>query len=129
MDKKEFISIRQTLQKSQNELSKVLCVSEKAIQSFEQGWRNIPTYIEREMMLLLALANTSEGRRESKACWEVVDCPEEWRRKCIVGELDIKHFCWFINGTYCQGEYKKSWEDKIIICKKCKVFKTSFSLN
>jgi hypothetical protein len=78
-------------------------------------------------MLLLALANTSEGGREPKACWEVVDCLEDWRQKCIVGELKIKHFCWYINGTYCHGEYKKNWEEKIRYCKECKVFKSMFT--
>ena len=129
MDKKELAAIRQSLGKSQNRLSKILCVSEKAVQSFEQGWRNIPTYIEREMLMLLAFANLSKRNKELKACWEVIDCPEEWRQKCIVGELNIKHFCWFVNGTFCKGEYQKNWEDKISVCKKCKVFKTMFTLN
>ena len=70
MDRNEFVSIRQALGKSQNELSRILCVSKKAIQSFEQGWRNIPTYIEREMMLLHALEKTSENGKEPTACWE-----------------------------------------------------------
>jgi len=124
MDKEEFSGIRKDLVKSQVQLSKILCVSEKAIQSFEQGWRKIPSYIEREMILLKALANTSGAEREPEPCWEVVDCPEEWRRKCIVGELKIKHFCWFINGTFCHGEYKNNWEEKIRICRECKVFKS-----
>ena len=127
MDKKEFVAIRQKLGKSQNQLSRILCVSGKAIQSFEQGWRNIPTYIEREMMLLRALAQTSSGNREVKACWEVVECPEEWRRKCIVGQLNVKHFCWYINGTYCHGEFKKDWGEKIEICKKCKIYQSMMS--
>ena len=126
MDKKEFVTIRQILGKSQNQLSRVLCVSEKAIQSFEQGWRDIPTYIEREIMLLHALAKTPVRDSELKACWEVKDCPEEWCRKCIVKQLNIKHFCWFVNGTYCQGEYKKNWEEKIRICRGCEIFKSTF---
>ena len=65
----------------------------------------------------------------SIACWEAMNCPEEWRRKCIVGELKIKHFCWFVNGTYCQGEYKKNWEEKIRLCKECEVFKSMFPVN
>lgn len=128
MDKKEFVAIRQGLGKSQKELSKILCVSEKTIQSFEQGWRNIPAYIEREMMLLQTLKNTSEQDRKSKACWEVINCPEEWRRKCIVGELQIKYFCWLVNGTFCQGEYKKNWEEKIRFCKECEVFRSMIPL-
>jgi len=129
MDKIEFTTIRKELGKTQNELSRILCVSEKTVQSFEQGWRNIPAYIQREMMLLYALAKTSGGDREPKPCWEVMNCPEEWRRKCIVGELQIKHFCWFINGTYCHGEYKKEWSEKLTLCRECEVFKSMIPLN
>ena len=129
MDKTEFAAIRKELGKTQNELSRILCVSEKAVQSFEQGWRNIPVYIQREMMLLHALAKTSGGDREPQPCWEVTDCPEEWRRKCIVGELKIKHFCWFVNGTYCHGKYEKNWEEKIRLCRECEVFRSMISLS
>lgn len=126
MDKKEFAAIRRDLAKSQSQLARILCVSEKAIQSFEQGWRNIPTYIEREMMLLRALATASEGEREPHSCWEVMDCPDEWRQKCIVGELKIRHFCWYINGTYCQGKYRGTWNQKIQVCRDCLVYKSAF---
>jgi len=126
MESKEFRIIRNQLGKTQEELSNILCVSEKAIQSFEQGWRKIPTYIEREILLLHALAKTSVKDREPIACWEVMDCPEEWHRKCIVKELNIKHFCWYVNGTYCHGEYKKNWEEKIRICRECEVFISMF---
>ena len=129
MENKEFIAIRKELGKTQNEISKILCVSEKAIQSFEQGWRDIPTYVEREMMLLRALVKTSKRDTELKACWEVKDCPDEWRSKCIVAELNIKYYCWFINGTYCQGEYRQNWGEKMDICKDCEVFKSIFLSN
>ncbi|MFC1934765.1 hypothetical protein ACFLXZ_00415 [Chloroflexota bacterium] len=41
MDKKEFSQVRHYLGKTQNEVAKLICVSLKAIQSFEQGWRKI----------------------------------------------------------------------------------------
>ncbi|MFC2013250.1 helix-turn-helix domain-containing protein [Chloroflexota bacterium] len=47
MESKEFSKIRQHLGKSQNQLARLLCVSPKAIQSFEQGWRNVPPNAER----------------------------------------------------------------------------------
>ena len=55
MDSKEFSKIRCQLEMTQNQLSRVLCVSPKAIQSFEQGWRDVPTHVEREILLLLSL--------------------------------------------------------------------------
>jgi DNA-binding XRE family transcriptional regulator len=40
MESNEFSGIRKYLGKTQSELAGLLCVSTKAIQSFEQGWRN-----------------------------------------------------------------------------------------
>jgi len=39
-------------------MAQLLGTSLKAIQSFEQGWRNIPVHIERQMLFLLASMNT-----------------------------------------------------------------------
>lgn len=45
LDKNEFSKIRGALGKTQKKLAQLLCVSVKAIQSFEQGWRdNSPEY-------------------------------------------------------------------------------------
>ena len=57
MGKKEFSTARQYLGKTQNQMAQVLGVSLKAIQSFEQGWRNIPVHIERQVLFLLTLKN------------------------------------------------------------------------
>jgi hypothetical protein len=37
--------------------------------------------------------------------------------------LQARHFCWFINGTYCQGWTQKNWTKKIELCRECEVFK------
>ena len=50
MDKKEFSQIRRHLKKTQKELARLLCVSPKAVQSFEQGWRKIPANVERQLL-------------------------------------------------------------------------------
>ena len=42
--KKESSAARQYLGKTQSQMAQVLGVSLKAIQSFEQGWRNIPVH-------------------------------------------------------------------------------------
>jgi DNA-binding transcriptional regulator YiaG len=59
VESKEFSKIRHELEMTQNHLSRILCVSTKAIQSFEQGWRNISPHIQREMLLLLSLKQIS----------------------------------------------------------------------
>ncbi len=125
MNRKEFSKIRATLGKTQVELSKLLCDSPKAVQSYEQGWRNIPSYIEKQMLLLLSLKKITD--RKVIPCWEIKDCPQEWRANCIVWELKAVHFCWFLNGTYCQGKINNKWEQKIKICRDCKVYKAMFA--
>lgn len=127
MDKEEFAQARHTLGKSQSQLAKILCLSSKSIQSFEQGWRKIPTHVEREILLLLMLKENARNNRELEACWEIADCSDEWRKMCIVGELGAKEFCWYLNGTFCHGEYKKNWNDKISVCRECEVFKSMIS--
>lgn len=125
MDSKEFSQIRRTLGKTQKQLAQLLCVSTKAIQSFEQGWRKIPAHIGREMLLLMMLKTYKN--RSIKPCWDTLNCPDEWRNKCIVWEVKAGHFCWFFNGTYCQGKISKSWEDKMKLCSKCEVYSMHLS--
>jgi len=119
MNKTEFSRIRQRLGKSQREMAQLLAVSVKAIQSFEQGWRNIPAHVERQTLFLLAQKGSSDG---GKTCWDIQDCPMEIRQKCPAWEFDSGHFCWFITGTICQGEVQGNWESKMKICRKCEVF-------
>jgi len=122
MDSNEFSRIRHSLGKTQKQLAQLLYVSPKAIQSFEQGWRHIPAQAEQQILLLLALKRSLD--RNIRPCWEVLNCPNEWRENCIVWELQVRHFCWFIGGTFCQGEVHKNWEEKIQLCRKCKVFRS-----
>lgn len=124
MDGKEFSDIREILGKTQDELSKLLCISTKAVQSYEQGWRNIQPHHEQQMLLLLSLKKLTD--RNITPCWEVKDCPDEWRENCIVWELKARHFCWFLNGTFCQGKVQKGWDEKIRICRECEVYKAMF---
>jgi len=120
MDNRELSRIRQSLGKTQEELARLLCVSTKAVQSFEQGWRNIPASAERQLLFLLSLKRSSD--KSSKPCWEIRDCPEEWRRNCTAWEFSAGYSCWFINGTFCQGQYQGNWEKKIELCRQCEVF-------
>lgn len=123
MDAKEFIQIRHLLGKTQERLAQLLCVSLKAVQSFEQGWRRVPTYVEREMMILLSVKTS--GNKSTKCCWEIINCPSDWRENCIVWELRAGYFCWFLSGTFCQGKIHKSWRDKMKLCRGCEVFRQS----
>ena len=121
MNKNEFSKIRKKLDKSQKQMAQLLGVSLKAVQSFEQGWRNVPTHVERQSLLLLA-KKLSDNRRTEK-CWKIQNCPKDVKTSCPAWEFKFGDLCWFVNGTICHGEVQKSWEDKIKICRKCIVFK------
>ena len=124
MDSKIFSQIRHHLGKTQNELAELLCVSPKAIQSFEQGWRKIPASAERQLLMLLSMEQAS--KENVRPCWEIISCPLEWRENCFVWEHKEKRFCWLISGTFCHGESQKNWEKKIEICWQCEVFHQAF---
>jgi DNA-binding XRE family transcriptional regulator len=122
MQGKEFSNIRHYLGKSQKQLAQLLCVSTKAIQSFEQGWRKIPANAERQLLLFLSFKRSLDNN--SVPCWEIKNCPTQWRENCAAWEFKAGHLCWFINGTFCQGKLNESWKEKIKICRQCKVFKS-----
>jgi DNA-binding XRE family transcriptional regulator len=122
MVKKEFSKIRSHLGKTQAQMAQLVGTSLKAIQSFEQGWRNIPVHIERQVLFLLALKKLP--RKKDRPCWVIQTCPVETRQKCPAWELRVGHLCWFINGTICQGRVQKSWSRKMKICRQCNVFQS-----
>ncbi len=101
MAKQEFSTIRSQLGKTQKQMAILLGTSLKAVQSFEQGWRNISVSIERQMLFLL---NQKNPNNHKKPCWEIEKCPEENRQNCPAWEFQSVDLCWFINGTICHGE-------------------------
>ena len=122
VEKKEFSTARQYFGKTQSQMAQLLGVSLKAIQSFEQGWRNIPVHIERQVLFLLA-SKKSPPQKE-RPCWVIRKCPMEIRQNCPAWEFQAGNLCWFINGTICQGQVQESWQKKMKICRQCKVFRT-----
>jgi DNA-binding XRE family transcriptional regulator len=120
MDQTEFSQIRRSLGKTQEQLARLLGTSLKAIQSFEQGWRNIPVHIERQVLFLLAMKRPFKGK--STPCWVIQECPAKIRRNCPAWEFHGRQLCWFIIGTICQSEVQENWHDKMKICPQCEVF-------
>jgi len=121
MEKKDFIAIRKKLAKTQKEVSILLGISLKAVCSYEQGWRTIPGHVERQLLFLLS--RKRKIYTENKNCWELKNCPEEKMKACPAWEFNSGKFCWFISGTICECSAKKSWDEKILICKNCIVMK------
>jgi DNA-binding XRE family transcriptional regulator len=120
MNNRELAQARHYLGKTQRELSRLLCVSTRTIQSFEQGWRNIPASVERQILFLLSLKRSANQKNNS--CWEMLDCPAEWRANCTVWEFKAGYFCLFVNGTSCHGKIQKNWHEKMKVCQECEVY-------
>lgn len=124
MDSKEFKKLRKKLKKTQKEMAQLLGTSTKSIQGYEQGWRAVPGSVERQMYFLIS--RTKKNRNRSKPCWVVKNCSPDFKEKCPAWEYEVGHLCWFINGTICCGSVLDSWEEKMLFCRDCEVFKALF---
>jgi hypothetical protein len=122
VEKKESFEIRLQLGKSQKEVVQLLGSSTKSIQSFEQGWREIPLHIERQSLFLLASMDSQN--KKSRPCWAIQKCPIKIRRNCPEWEFQVGHLCWFINGTICRGEVEETWQKKMKACRQYEVFQS-----
>lgn len=120
MEKEQFVSIRSQLSKTQKQMAQLLGISLKSVQSFEQGWRNIPPHVERQALFLLTMKRARKDKQ--KPCWDVQDCPADIRDNCPAREFRFGHLCWFVTGTLCDGKPCESWEEKMKRCRECSVF-------
>jgi DNA-binding transcriptional regulator YiaG len=115
----DFSRMRASLGKSQRELAELLGVSLKAVESYEQGWRNVPAHVER--LLYFLLFKLSEDAIEAEEpCWASMDCPEDKRTKCVAYVAKEGRFCWFFTGRLCAAA--KSEEAEGRGCYSCSVF-------
>ena len=122
MDSKEFKKLRIKIGKTQKQMAQLLGISVKAVHSYEQGWRNIPINVERQMFFFLT--RIKENQKDRKSCWVIKNCPPETMKQCPAWEFNAGELCWFINGTSCCGDYCKDWADKMKCCRSCEVFKS-----
>jgi hypothetical protein len=119
MDSKKFVYYRKQLGLTQKELAQLLVTSVKTIHSYEQGWRNIPDSIERQIFFLISGKNKLAN---PQPCWIVKKCPKDRKKQCPAWKFKNGQLCWFITGTLCEGHVNNNWSEKIQICKSCKVF-------
>jgi len=120
MNNHDFFHFRKELGKTQKEMAELLGTSLKAVHSYEQGWRNIPVSVERQILFLTS--KKLEKIKKLSPCWKVKKCPSELKKRCPAWEFKAGTMCWFINGTICEGGVQKDWGKKMSICKKCDVF-------
>ena len=120
MRQEMFSKARAKLGKTQKQLAELLGVSLKAVQSYEQGWRNVPVHVERQLYFLLA--NQRRDQRPRKVnCWTKKKCDK--KRECPAWEFQAGHLCWFLSGTLCECTKEASWQEKMEICRNCDVLR------
>ena len=93
-------NIRATLGRTQAELANALGVSVKAVQSYEQGWRAVPTRVLIQLVVLLALYR--KHNMDDVPCWEIRNCPREVRDTCSAFTIGRGQFCWFVGNKDCR---------------------------
>jgi hypothetical protein len=101
-------------------MGELLGTSLKAIHSYEQGWRRVPSYVERQL-LFLAYQKLGGDERQ-KPCWTIKKCPPDRKKQCPSWEFHAGRLCWFVNGTICEGTVRKNWREKMKICRSCEVW-------
>jgi hypothetical protein len=124
MDSQEFKCFREKLKRTQRQMAQLLGVSLKAIHSYEQGWRSVPSAVERQVYFLASRKKANAQKR--KPCWSVKKCSSQQKKQCPAWEFQTGDLCWFINGTICDGTVQENWDEKMKICRSCQVFNDLF---
>jgi len=119
VDSAEFSHFRKMLSKTQKQMGQLLGTSVKAVQGYEQGWRSVPVHVERQILFLVSWMNRNNMR--VKPCWVLHKCSLTRKKQCPAWEFQAGTFCWFINGTFCEGKVQKNWKEKIKICRECEM--------
>jgi DNA-binding XRE family transcriptional regulator len=117
MDTEEFFKFRKRLGKTQKEMAEILGISMKAVHSYEQGWRKIPSHIERQIFFLLS--NRKGKQKSIVPCWEIKHCG--MKEQCPAWEFQSGHLCWFLCGTLCTCTQGCSLEEKTERCRSCEI--------
>ncbi len=89
--------IRGMLGRTQLELATALGVSVKAVQSYEQGWRDVPVRVMIQLLVLLALYR--KHTMDDVPCWEIRKCTPAQRERCASFTMGRGQFCWFVGST------------------------------
>jgi DNA-binding XRE family transcriptional regulator len=97
---KTLKDVRATLGRTQAELADALGLSVKAVQSYEQGWRDVPVRVMIQLVVLLALYR--KHSMDDIPCWETRHCEEDMRSSCAAFTIGKGQFCWFVGRKDCR---------------------------
>jgi hypothetical protein len=117
----EFSHLRIWLDKTQEEIGRLLGISVQAVRSYEQSWRPVPVHVERHLLFLVS--RRARAQRQQKPCWIVKQCPKAVRTDCPAWEFRTGEICWFITGTHCQGAVQSDWAEKMQLCRQCEMLR------
>jgi len=92
-------AVRKAVGMTQVEFAGVLGVSVRAVQSYEQGWREVPSATLLHMFAVLASVRRPALREVP--CWELTGCPGAARNDCRSRRLNAGLFCWLVAGSAC----------------------------
>jgi DNA-binding XRE family transcriptional regulator len=120
-------SVRKALGVSQSQAGRLLGVSTKAIQSYEQGTRAVPAHVQRAAALLF-FARWRKGNGASAPCWKETGCRREVCETCPAFVQEAGDLCWMLTGTACRGEKAGTAEEKMARCQKCAVMTKWFKV-
>lgn len=115
-----FRHMRRELKVTQDEMARILGVSAKAVQSYEQGWRQPPDAVLR-LLNVVFIAHRAGAWKHTIRCWEIKRCPPRIRNQCRAYQTRQGHLCWLVRGTKCKSPGVKSCADGYDTCLKCKV--------
>lgn len=110
-------NVRKILGITQAQLASALGISAKAVQSYEQGWRDTPDRVMIQLLVLLAMHRRKT--MEDVPCWEIRHCNEEQRNSCPCFTVGQGLFCWLLGSRTCQSE--GNGEDRALVCSNCDV--------
>jgi len=118
--------VRKTLGLSQKEMSELMGVSKKTIESYEQRWRATPVNVERLALLYLGCFKLAE-KNEKVQCWRMTKCPKPRREACVVYKVKRGDLCWMFGGAPPEEEDGQTdWRAKFERCMQCKVLRAIF---
>jgi DNA-binding XRE family transcriptional regulator len=118
--------IRKALAKSQSQMASILGISTRAVQSYEQGWRDTPTHVQKIAAMLLFL-DWRKRNGPPEPCWKVKGCDSQRRGCCPAYQLQAGDLCWLVNGTRCRNPKDATWDKKVPRCQECQVTQAMLS--
>ncbi len=109
---------------TQAQLATAMGTSVKAIQSYEQGWRNVPTRALLQLLVLLAIRRRRQV--DAAPCWDIQRCSPELRKGCPSFTFGDGQLCWLVcaGGGKCRcmsGPGRRRADRELLPCMKCAV--------